>query len=539
MHPDLQALLLELLGDDDSATHIVEILGRDGFLSSPLETGFTDRQIRIVLINMLGRLGDASALSTLEKHARTPPVLGGKLVADAANQAIAEIRSALKPASAVPFAERMTQKLVQQVADDLEAALTAPKSPLDLEAAGFRGRELQRALLELDQAESLPSTGTDSLAHAASCVVQAMRQTDCDEASCSEVERVFSDPGDVDRWFDVTILLRSRGYFHAGLKAYDLAVGRFSPEIDAMWWSNRGWLLLLWERYGDAVASYQKALEIDATYERARISLQDLHRLLRAPSSAEQSTSEVDDSEARQVPQPYEPRRLHRKVGSGNQKQTQSYALLSPASLAIVESEPYGASIDTISSKSVPPDAPANSDNREKGDLYFISYRWESLEHQQWAFRFAESLQKRGYRVIFDQFEDIEYRDRIGPMLRTDRMQDEIPRLVRDINRATVFLPILTEGYRRCVEPRRSGDPFSGGDKELWSLHTNPDDGWVFDEWQLALRQRLADKIRWQAVWRNGPFVPLPFTRHSITDFRDDENYETMLDSHFPRRGDG
>ena len=538
MHPNLQALLLQLLGDDHSATNIIEILERDGFLTSPLETGFTDRQVRIALINMLGRLGDASALSSLEKYARTPPVLGGELVADAANQAIAEIRSG-KPASELPFAERMTQKMVQQAADDLEAALTAPKSPLDLEAAGFRGRELQRALLELDQAEPLPITGKKSLAHAASCVVQAMRQTDCDEASYSEVERMFSDPDDVDGWFDVTILLRSRGYFHAALKAYDLAVGRFSPEIDVMWWSNRGWLLQLWERYGDAVASYQKALEIDATYERARISLQDIQELLQAPGSAQQSADEIDDSEARRAPQPYESRRLHRKLGSGNQKHTQSYALLSPANLAIAESEPYAANIDTISSKSVLSDAPANSDNREEGDLYFISYRWESLEHQQWTFRFAESLQKRGYRVIFDQFEDIEYRDRIGPMLRTDRMQDEIPRLVRDINRATVFLPILTEGYRRCVEPRRSGDPFSGGDKELWSLHTNPDDGWVFDEWQLALRQRLAGKIRWQAVWRSGPFVPLPFSRHGIIDFRDDENHEAMLDSHFPRREGG
>ena len=67
MYANLDEFLQELLGDDHSVGNVVELLERDGFLSSPLVTGFTDRQVRIALINILGRLGDASALPTLEK----------------------------------------------------------------------------------------------------------------------------------------------------------------------------------------------------------------------------------------------------------------------------------------------------------------------------------------------------------------------------------------------------------------------------------------------------------------------------------------
>jgi hypothetical protein len=97
-------------------------------------------------------------------------------------------------------------------------------------------------------------------------------------------------------------------------------------------------------------------------------------------------------------------------------------------------------------------------------------------------------------------------------------------------------MPILTEGYRRCVEPQRSGNPTAGVDHLSGSLHANESDGWVFDEWQVALRLRLARRLRWQAVWRSGPVVPPPFSRHRVADFRDDDRYAAMLDTHFPQR---
>jgi len=59
----------------------------------------------------------------------------------------------------------------------------------------------------------------------------------------------------------------------------------------------------------------------------------------------------------------------------------------------------------------------------------------------------------------------------------------------------------------------------------------------VFDEWQVALRLRLAGRLRWQAVWRSGLVVPPPFSRHRGADFRDNDRYAAMLDTHFPHRG--
>lgn len=222
-------------------------------------------------------------------------------------------------------------------------------------------------------------------------------------------------------------------------------------------------------------------------------------------------------------------------AGKGGQERTRAFALLSPADLAIEEPESDGDSFDAIAQTSVSQAGASGSAHRRDDDVYFISYRWESVPHRQWVYRFATDLERRGYRVIFDQFDDLEVRDRIGPALRPDRMQDEIPRMVEDLGRATVFLPILTEGYRRCVEPRRSGDPAAGVDHLSWSLRASATDGWVFDEWQVALRLRLAAGLRWQAVWRSGPVVPPPFSRDRVADFRDDDSYATTLETHFPK----
>ncbi len=276
------------------------------------------------------------------------------------------------------------------------------------------------------------------------------------------VDRLFSDPEDVDRWFDVASLLRQNGCFHGALEAYDQAVGRFSTEIDSMWWSNRGWLLQLWERYGDAVASFRRALDLNPTYERPRIGLQDVQRLLDTLDSDSAPVGESRDVDAGRVPQPYESRRLHRIAGKGGQKRTRAYESLSPANLAIEASESHGASFDAITHTWLSRSGPSGARRLRDDHVYFISYRWESVPHRQWVFQFATDLERRGYRVIHDQFESLGLRDRIGPALRTDRMQDEIPRLVEDLGRATVFVPILTEGYRRCVEPRRTGNPAAG-----------------------------------------------------------------------------
>ena len=537
MYANLNEFLQDLLGDDHSVARLVELLERDGFLASPSKSGFTDRQVRVALIDMMGRLGDASALPTLEKHAGLPAFMGGELVADAAKRAIAAIRGEPQAAPVKPFAEQMFDQSLHRATDALNAVLTAPKPPSELEAAGLRGRDLQRALFAFDEASPFPTTGSGGLMQAAERVVQVLRGIDCGEDISSEVARLFSDPDDVDCWFDVVSLLRQHGCFHGALEAYDQAVGRFSTEVDSMWWSNRGWLLQLWERYADAIASFQRALELNPAYERPRIGLQDVQRLLDTLDSESAVLSGSRDADDGRVPQPYESRRLHRMTGKGGQERTRAFALLSPVGLAIEESESDGASFDAISHTGLRQVGASGVERLRDDDVYFISYRWENVPHRQWVFRFATDLERRGYRVIFDQFENLDVRERIGPTLRPDRMQDEIPRMVEDIGRATVFLPILTEGYRRCVEPPRTGDPAARVDHLSWTLRASPNDGWVFDEWQVALRLRLASRLRWRPVWRSGPVVPPPFSRDRVADFRNDDCYAAMLETHFPHRG--
>ena len=87
-----------------------------------------------------------------------------------------------------------------------------------------------------------------------------------------------------------------------------------------------------------------------------------------------------------------------------------------------------GASFDAITHTWLSRGGPSEAGRLRDDDVYFISYRWESVPHRQWVFRFATDLARHGYRVISDQFESLDLRDRIGSALRTDRMQDEIPR---------------------------------------------------------------------------------------------------------------
>ena len=58
-------------------------------------------------------------------------------------------------------------------------------------------------------------------------------------------------------------------------------------------------------------------------------------------------------------------------------------------------------------------------------------------------------------------------------------------------------MPILTEPYRRRVE-------LAANDVAV------KEDGWVFDEWQLALKLYVIERIRIAGVWRAGPVVPVP-----------------------------
>jgi hypothetical protein len=121
-------------------------------------------------------------------------------------------------------------------------------------------------------------------------------------------------------------------------------------------------------------------------------------------------------------------------------------------------------------------------------------------------------LESRGYDVVFDHSVQ-DHRSEPLP----------VPDLVALIAGCTHFVPVLTEGYRRRVETRPG-------------VALVIEDGWVFDEYQVAVRLGAARRLIFRGVWRSGPAVPSPFTRESVYDFRDDVAFNARLDEHFPVR---
>jgi tetratricopeptide (TPR) repeat protein len=142
----------------------------------------------------------------------------------------------------------------------------------------------------------------------------------------------------------------------------------------------------------------------------------------------------------------------------------------------------------------------------------FISYRWGTDEQDAWVVRLVSTLESRGYDVILDRNVQAH---RSEPLA--------VPDLVALIAGCTHFVPILTEGYRRRVEtqPHRA---------------LVVEDGWVFDEYQVALRLAAAKRVIFQGVWRSGYAIPPPFTPENACDFRDDSTFSSRLDEHFPIR---
>jgi hypothetical protein len=139
----------------------------------------------------------------------------------------------------------------------------------------------------------------------------------------------------------------------------------------------------------------------------------------------------------------------------------------------------------------------------------FISYRWESTEHNRWVARFAGDLQSRGYGIVYDG----EVRRLATP--------PSVPELVARMATCNFFMPILTEPYRRRVE--------------LAANVAVKEDGWVFDEWQLALKLYVIERIKIVGVWRSGPVVPVPLTKDRVLDFRNSVAYPPLMEHCFPR----
>ncbi len=165
--------------------------------------------------------------------------------------------------------------------------------------------------------------------------------------------------------------------------------------------------------------------------------------------------------------------------------------------------------------------------------LLFLSYKWKEQSHHDWVLRFATDLVRRGYRLVFDRVEIIAIKkalEELGSEVNTDytrilgidRKADDVPKFVATMAKCTHFVPLLTEDYRRCVEPTFGG------------ITNIDDDGWVFDEWQFALRLGAQRQLDWLGIWRSGPVMPVPFMKDSVIDFRDIRDYASQLDRYFP-----
>jgi tetratricopeptide (TPR) repeat protein len=146
----------------------------------------------------------------------------------------------------------------------------------------------------------------------------------------------------------------------------------------------------------------------------------------------------------------------------------------------------------------------------EERPILFLSYKRETPEHNAWVGRLAADLLARDYELVFDRF------------LEKDPRPPTVPELVSRLASCNLFVAILTEEYRRRVEPEDGAILL---DK----------DSWVYDEWQVAAALTKAGRMKFCGVWKSGPVVPQPFTTKNVADFRYDAEYVASLDKAFPR----
>ncbi len=654
MNSAFTRLLRDILGENPTPATLVTALSHDGFLAYSA-SGFTDRQVRLAIIEQLARTGDDSAIDILAVHEKAYSKFGDQLVAEAAANAIAAIKarqhSDSDPAKGILGTHAQNP---QTSCSSDESATTSRYDEFPRHTmAGFLPDQLQQALLRLDEISGteLPSQeslvgGEPDTKRGAANLIEILDEIDCDrEIVARAKESLCPDSGNIDLWIGLAIALRENGNFHGALETYNTAIRHFPPEMSYKLFSNRGLLLLCWERYHEAIQSLCVALNLKPDYSYARFFLGQAYeymhryteaiphyrRVIEADTSDYNAWSNLgicqwqagDRSEAEtsfkdaiginplhadalynlaglyceserftmaqhyvelllnvipgdagakrlrekilshrrhdcQVRDTFHPRTLVRFGGAVAPKTRlltrafsgATYRILSPVNFAVDEKATDEGELDR--SLSGTPSARATPDATDTGceDVLFLSYKWENADHCGWVIRLATDLENRGYKVIFDRFESP---DRWGGLAahlsedsamkvrfwRLDRLGREVPAFVREVGSATVFVPILTEAYRRCVEPKRHGYlPHELG-HEPWGAQLNANDGWVFDEWQLALRLLLHGRMRWRGIWRSGPVLPVPFSKGAVCDLRDEQNYDTGLDAYFPIGGGG
>lgn len=349
---------------------------------------------------------------------------------------------------------------------------------------------------------------------------------------------------------DYTAALANMASTYERLHEFEKAVQTFLRVVElapehAVAWNSLGLCL---GQLGDdegAKRSYVKALEVDPKYQDPLFNLATLlcsqHKYAEALPYAKQLLAfSPDDAEAVQLldeilREPAEPRDIRirnvyreRKIFRFARREGTKWLLPTPENIELLT---YTVRTPSNIAYDDPVPTSGNWDKQEVWEnvrrllaaagpprpfdepLIFVSYRWESEEHNRWVARFVNDLKSRGYGIVYD-----------GD-LRRFATPPSVPELVARIATCNYFMPILTELYRRRVE-LVSND--GGAVKE---------DGWVFDEWQLALKLYVIERLKIVGVWRSGPVVPVPLTKDRVLDFRDSDAYLQLLEAGFPRLG--
>lgn len=373
-------------------------------------------------------------------------------------------------------------------------------------------------------------------------------------------------------WIDLASDLRNADKPHASLLVYQSSEKIF-PN-DRYLWNNRGALFRFWERYDEAIACYKKALSIDPSYLFAKEGLADcfqrMHDFTNALNVYKELFSVTEGSpqawnkyaQCLKETKDYEGAIFaYKKSVSLDLNYTEPiYNLagllnqlkLFPEALDVIEQlifsnpddneaiklrgEILKKSINPIRFEQLPIHVPRqvlrsnrNFKSLEELDKIitaginniplpatlppsaFISYRWGSVEENEWVSKFAADLTERGYDVVFDR--EVQSQ-RSEPL--------PVHELVALMLKCNLFLPILTERYRRRV------------DRGL-KAYAVEEDGWVFDEYQVGLKLGKLKRLNFKGIWRSGPVVPVPFRPENVCDFRNDNNYDNEMNRAFSR----
>jgi tetratricopeptide (TPR) repeat protein len=250
-------------------------------------------------------------------------------------------------------------------------------------------------------------------------------------------------PNQAETWRNLAMALAGAGKRETSIKTYERSLA-LAPNDTKTLFDYAG-VLAQAGRYGDAIATLDRLLELNGEDSEAR---KWREQLLTSPIT-------TPDIQPPSIPRA---NFIFRLLGLGrSQQELDRLAGLVEAS---------------ITSGKAPPATPPK---------LFISYRWAKKEQDAWVGRFANALESRGYDVIFDR-----------------RVQSKasnplpVPDLIGLMVGCTHFVPILTEGYRRRVETRPE------------NVYNILEDGWVWDEYQVALRLGAARRITFRGVWLGG-----------------------------------